>query len=151
MNSTAIVLAAGQGTRMKSKIPKVLHRVGGKPMLGHVLDALTAAGIERKIAVLGHEAQLIEEWLPSEVEVVYQREQLGTGHAVLQAKELLKDISGTVLVVCGDTPLLRASTLKKLLETHLDAKAKATILTADIADPRVTDASLGRITGKSNC
>lgn len=115
-------------------------------MLGHVLDALTAAGIERKIAVLGHEAQLIEEWLPSEVEVVYQREQLGTGHAVLQAKELLKDISGTVLVVCGDTPLLRASTLKKLLETHLDAKAKATILTADIADPK----GYGRIIRENN-
>lgn len=146
MNSTAIVLAAGQGTRMKSKIPKVLHKVAGKPMLGHVLDALTSAGIERKIVILGHEAQLIKEWLPAEVETVYQREQLGTGHAVLQAKELLKDTTGNVLVVCGDTPLLQASTLKSLLETHIKTEAKATILTADIPNPY----GYGRIIRENN-
>ena len=115
-------------------------------MLGHVLDALTSAGIERKIVILGHEAQLIKEWLPAEVETVYQREQLGTGHAVLQAKELLKDTTGNVLVVCGDTPLLQASTLKSLLETHIKTEAKATILTADIPNPY----GYGRIIRENN-
>ncbi|NLT94965.1 MAG: bifunctional UDP-N-acetylglucosamine diphosphorylase/glucosamine-1-phosphate N-acetyltransferase GlmU [Clostridia bacterium] len=146
MNSTAIVLAAGQGTRMKSKIPKVLHGVVGKPMLGHVLDALTEAGIKRKIVVLGHGAPKIEQWLPADVEVVYQRQQLGTGHAVLQAKELLKDTTGPVLVVCGDTPLLRASTLKSLLAVHTEADAKITVLTANVANPK----GYGRIIRENN-
>jgi len=146
MDSTAIVLAAGQGTRMKSKLPKVLHKVAGVPMLGHVLNTLEIAGIQRKIVVLGHGAELIEEWLPQGIEVVYQREQLGTGHAVLQAKDLLQGTGGTVMVVCGDTPLLQASTLEGLLDKHLAAKAQITVLTADIANPQ----GYGRIIRENN-
>lgn len=146
MDSIAIILAAGQGTRMKSKLPKVLHKVAGKPMLGHVLDTLKTAGIKRQIVVLGHGAELIEEWLPQGIAVVYQREQLGTGHAVLQAKELLKDTTGKVMIVCGDTPLLQASTLKGLLNKHINTNAQVTILTADIANPQ----GYGRIIRENN-
>lgn len=146
MDSIAIILAAGQGTRMKSRLPKVLHKVAGKPMLGHVLDTLKTAGIKRQIVVLGHGAELIEEWLPQGIEVVYQREQLGTGHAVLQAKELLKDTTGKVMIVCGDTPLLQASTLKGLLNKHINTNAQVTILTADIANPQ----GYGRIIRENN-
>jgi len=146
MDFTAIILAAGQGTRMKSKLPKVLHKVAGIPMLGHVLDRLKEAGVKRKIVVLGHGANLVEEWLPEGVEVVYQKEQLGTGHAVLQAKELLEETTGTVMVVCGDTPLLEASTLQGLLKTHLTSKAQVTVLTADINNPN----GYGRIIRDNN-
>lgn len=135
MDLTAIILAAGQGTRMKSKLPKVLHKIVGIPMLGHVLAALDDSGVRRKITVLGHGSDLIAAWLPQEVEIVYQREQLGTGHAVLQAQELLNDVNGTVMVICGDTPLLKGSTLKVLLDRHLATKAQATVLTAKLNQP----------------
>jgi bifunctional UDP-N-acetylglucosamine pyrophosphorylase/glucosamine-1-phosphate N-acetyltransferase len=135
MDVTAIILAAGQGTRMKSKLPKVLHKVAGKPMLGHVLDTLKIAGVQRQIVVLGHGSDIIEKWLPEEVEVAYQKQQLGTGHALLQAQGLLQKTKGTVMVVCGDTPLLQASTLKGLLNTHNNTNAQVTVLTADIANP----------------
>ena len=106
-NLTAVILAAGLGTRMKSKLPKVLHKITGVPMINHVLQALEQAQIQRKILVLGHGAKEVEEQVGVSVEVVYQREQLGTGHAVLQTRPLLEKCTGPVLVVCGDTPLLR--------------------------------------------
>ena len=84
-NLTAIILAAGKGTRMKSKFPKVLHKVGGRPMLQHVLDAADGAGCTRQVVIIGHEAELVREMVGSQAEVVLQAEQLGTGHAVLQA------------------------------------------------------------------
>ena len=103
----AIILAAGQGTRMKSKLPKVLHKIAGEAMLNHVLNALDEAQIEQKIIVLGHQAERIEEDLPKGIEIAYQREQLGTGHAVMQAREIIAEKVENVLVVCGDTPLLK--------------------------------------------
>ena len=146
MDSTAIVLAAGQGTRMKSKLPKVLHKVAGIPMLEHVLNTLEKAGVKRKIVVLGHGAELIQEWLPEGIEVVYQWEQLGTGHAVLQAERLLQGVSGNVMVVCGDTPLLQKVTLENLQERHITSQAQVTILTAVISDPQ----GYGRIIRENN-
>jgi len=146
MDSTAIVLAAGQGTRMNSKLPKVLHKVAGIPMLGHVLNTLDRADIKRKIVVLGYGAELIEEWLPEGIEVVYQRERLGTGHAVLQAEKLLQGVTGNVMVVCGDTPLLQKATLKNLHERHINTQAKVTILTAVISNPQ----GYGRIIRENN-
>lgn len=134
--SVAVVLAAGLGTRMKSSLPKVLHQVAGWPMLKHVTTALQEAGIENIILVLGHKSELVEENIGPGFRVVYQREQLGTGHAVLQALPLLQEFStGQCLVVCGDTPLLKADTIKKLREKQQTSQAEATILTAEMADP----------------
>jgi bifunctional UDP-N-acetylglucosamine pyrophosphorylase/glucosamine-1-phosphate N-acetyltransferase len=136
MPSVAVVLAAGLGVRMKSKLPKVLHPVLGVPMVSHVVQALKDAGVDEIIAVLGYEAQQVEAVLQGKAHFVYQNEQLGTGHAVLQAlPKLLEYGEGDCLVVCGDTPLLTGETLAKLRQTHQEKQAKATILTAILEDP----------------
>ena len=131
---TTIILAAGKGTRMKSSLPKVLHKAGGKAMLAHVLDAAKEAGAGRSIVVVGFGGAAVEEALAGEAEFVTQAEQLGTGHAVLQTESLLRGEKGTVLVLCGDTPLLTGTLLKKLVEEHAAAGAKATVLTAVMPD-----------------
>lgn len=128
-----IILAAGKGTRMKSKLPKVLHKVCGKPMLQHVIDAAKVAGSTREIVVIGSGAELVKESF-SDVEFVLQAEQLGTGHAVLCTKENFAGAKGTVLVLCGDTPLFTAELLKKFVEKHLESNAAATVLTAEMPD-----------------
>lgn len=129
-----VILAAGKGTRMKSKLPKVLHKAGGKTMLQHVIDAAKAAGAKRNIVVTGFGGEMVREAIGDQAEFVTQTEQLGTGHAVLQTKELLKDETGTVMVLCGDTPLLTGALLKKLYDEHVAAEAKATVLTAIMPD-----------------
>ena len=137
----AVILAAGKGTRMKSKLPKVLHKIGGKPMLQHVLDAADAAGAARKVVVVGHEAELVEAMVGEQAQMALQAEQLGTGHAVMQTEAVLKDFCGTVMIMCGDTPLLEAAELKKFYEGHVASQAAATVLTAFMDDP----AGYGRI------
>lgn len=134
-NLTAIILAAGKGTRMKSKYPKVLHKLGGKPMLQHVLDAAAAAGCTKKVVIIGHEAELVHEMVGSQAQVVLQAEQLGTGHAVLQTEQALTGIRGTALILCGDTPLLEGAELKKFIAFHDRSGAAATVMTAMLADP----------------
>lgn len=134
-NLTAIILAAGKGTRMKSKFPKVLHKVGGRPMLQHVLDAADAAGCTRKVVIIGHEAELVREMVGSQAEVVLQAEQLGTGHAVLQAAPVLEGVTGTALILCGDTPLLASGELQKFAEMHVKSGASATVMTAVMENP----------------
>ncbi|MBQ1914834.1 MAG: bifunctional UDP-N-acetylglucosamine diphosphorylase/glucosamine-1-phosphate N-acetyltransferase GlmU [Selenomonadaceae bacterium] len=134
-NLVTVVLAAGKGTRMKSALPKVLHRVGGKHMLQHVLDAAKAAGAKRNIVVTGFGGETVREAIGDQAEFVTQEEQLGTGHAVLQAKSLLEGETGTVMVLCGDTPLLTGELLKRLYDAHQEAGAKATVLTAIMPDP----------------
>ena len=129
-----IILAAGKGTRMKSAHPKVLHQVCGKAMVRHVLDAAEAAGSKRNIIVVGFGADEVRAELGNAAEVVVQAEQLGTGHAVLQAEPLLQDAHGTVMVLCGDTPLLTGTLVKRLYEEHEKAGAKATVLTAVMPD-----------------
>ena len=129
-----VILAAGKGTRMKSKLPKVLHKVGGKAMVRHVLDAAKLAGAKRNVVVIGFGAEQVAEAVAGRAECVVQAEQLGTGHAVRQAEELLKDEQGTVMVLCGDTPLLTGAMLQKLYEEHVAAGAKATVLTAIMPD-----------------
>ena len=129
-----VVLAAGKGTRMKSALPKVLHRVGGKSMLQHVLDAANKAGSEKNIVVVGFGGQTVKEAIGSQAEFVVQEEQLGTGHAVMQAEQLLKEFDGTVMVLCGDTPLLQGDLIAKLYNEHKQAGAKATVLTAKMPD-----------------
>lgn len=130
----SVILAAGKGTRMKSGLPKVLHKVCGKPMLDHVVTAAVQAGVTRNMVVVGHEAAQVKE-LDIQVEWVEQTEQLGTGHAVLQSEPLLRDLAGHVLILCGDTPLIKADTLARLLKEHQESGDSATILTAFLDDP----------------
>lgn len=136
MKRLAIVLAAGQGKRMKSKLYKVLHPVCGKPMVGHVLSAVKKAGCERSIVVVGHGAEAVKEYLGASAEYVLQEQQLGTGHAVKQAEQLLGGEEGTTVVVCGDTPLVTAETIEALIDLHTRKGAAATVLTAKLDNPQ---------------
>ena len=146
-----LILAAGKGTRMRSKLPKVLHKVGGKPMLQHVIDAARGAGSSREVVVIGSGAKLVKQTITG-VEFVLQEEQLGTGHAVLSAKENFAESKGTVLILCGDTPLLTSKLLKNFTDTHENSNCAATVLTARMPDAtgygriiRDTDGSFKRI------
>lgn len=134
-NIFAVILAAGQGTRMKSKLYKVLHSVCGKPMVEHVVDNIYSLDVNRIVTIVGHGAEKVKEQLGEKSEYVLQSEQLGTAHAVMQAEPILGSLEGTTLVICGDTPLIRPETMKALLEHHNEQHAKATILTAIADDP----------------
>lgn len=140
--TAAIVLAAGQGTRMNSDLAKVLHPMCGQPLLGHVLAALDETGVERVLVVIGHQRDRVREAFPRPgIEWVVQAEQRGTGHAIRMARPALAGFTGTLLVVCGDTPLLRGATLRALLDHHARSGAAVTVLST-----RVPDASgYGRI------
>lgn len=131
----AVILAAGKGTRMRSKLPKVLHKVGGKAMLQHVLYAADAAGAAEKIVIVGHGAELVESMVGEQGKIVLQAEQLGTGHAVMQTKDALAGFTGTAMILCGDTPLLDGEELKKFYEAHVQSGAAATVLTAFMDNP----------------
>lgn len=134
-NIFAVILAAGQGTRMKSKLYKVLHPVCGKPMVEHVVDNIQTLDVNRIVTIVGHGAEKVKEQLGEKSEYVLQAEQLGTAHAVKQAETILGELEGTTLVVCGDTPLIRTETFKALFEHHQAQNAKATILTAVADNP----------------
>ncbi|MCM3703866.1 bifunctional UDP-N-acetylglucosamine diphosphorylase/glucosamine-1-phosphate N-acetyltransferase GlmU [Paenibacillus macerans] len=121
---------------MKSKLYKVLHPVCGKPMVGHVLNAVQQAGCERTIVVVGHGAEAVKSYLGSSAEYVLQEQQLGTGHAVKQAGPQLAGEEGTTVVICGDTPLVTAETLEALFELHTRKGAAATVLTAKMDNPQ---------------
>lgn len=141
---SAIILAAGLGTRMKSSQPKVLHELLGRSLLGHVLRAVKTTGPGRQIVVVGAAADQVRAHLDEvapETEAVFQDKQLGTGHAVQVAMEAVPDLEGTVIVAAGDTPLLRSETLAELAEVHEKSGNAATVLTAVVADPT----GLGRI------
>lgn len=140
-NRFAIILAAGKGTRMKSKLYKVLHPVAGKPMVEHILNRVIETQPAEIVTVVGHGAEMVKEKLGSCSKYALQAEQLGTGHAVLQAAGILKGKAGTTLVISGDTPLLTKETLNNLFEYHDRKNASATILTAHAEDP----AGYGRI------
>src|SRR5688572_31237018 len=131
-----VVLAAGQGTRMKSSLPKVLHPVAGRPMIQHVLAAARAANPASIVLVVGHRADLVEGQLSRErVQFAIQSPQLGTAHALRQAEPLLAGRSGTVILLSGDVPLLKAATLERLLDAHRKAGAAATVVTAVVERP----------------
>ena len=132
----AVILAAGKGTRMKSALPKVLHPICGVPMLQYPLQAARQAGFEQLQVVIGHQSEAVRETFSSaQVSWVEQTEQLGTGHALLCAAEALSDFSGTLLLLCGDVPLLRAETLQQLLAFHAQQQAAVTVLTAEMPNP----------------
>lgn len=132
----AVILAAGKGTRMKSKRPKVLHAICDKPMVGHVLAAVEEVVEKGEIHIVtGYGAEQVEGELGEGYVYVRQAEQLGTGHAVLMAKDHLRNKKGETLVLAGDTPLIRGASLKALLEIHRQNKAAVTVLTAQVDDP----------------
>lgn len=131
MKTYAVVLAAGKGTRMKSDKPKVVHEVLYKPMINLVVDELKRLGVDETIVVVGHGAEQVEALLDDSVTVVYQREQKGTGHAVLMAKDILAGKEGTTIVLNGDAPLIRAETLQGLVDYHNAANNKGTVMSCD--------------------
>jgi bifunctional UDP-N-acetylglucosamine pyrophosphorylase / glucosamine-1-phosphate N-acetyltransferase len=134
MRIGAVVLAAGQGTRMRSALPKVVHPVAGRPMVAWVLDALAGAGAERTVVVVGHGAEAVREVLPADVRVAVQERQLGTGDAARVGLEALGPGCDTVVVACGDTPLLPAALVGRLLAEHGAGDRAATMLTAVVDD-----------------
>ncbi|GAB4287261.1 MAG: bifunctional UDP-N-acetylglucosamine diphosphorylase/glucosamine-1-phosphate N-acetyltransferase GlmU [Coriobacteriia bacterium] len=140
MGAAALILAAGEGTRMKSALPKVAHTILGVPLVRYAVRAAQDAGCERVVVITGHGAETVESLLPDET-CVRQEEQLGTGHAVLCAADALADWSGSLVVLSGDTPLLRAETVRKLIDERERTGAAAVVLTAVMDDP----AGYGRI------
>ncbi|WP_449538328.1 bifunctional UDP-N-acetylglucosamine diphosphorylase/glucosamine-1-phosphate N-acetyltransferase GlmU [Ferdinandcohnia sp. Marseille-Q9671] len=134
-NRYGVILAAGQGTRMKSKLYKVLHPVCGKPMVQHVVDQLSTLSLQKLVTVVGHGAEKVKSQIGDKSEYALQEEQLGTAHAVMQTTSQLANEKGVTLVVCGDTPLITAETMEALIAQHEGVGAKATILTAVADEP----------------
>ena len=133
-----VILAAGKGTRMKSALPKVLHRVAGLPMIEHVLAASTALQPRSTTLVVGHQADSVRAALLGHpgVTFVVQEPQLGTGHALLTTEPVFRRAAGTLVLLSGDVPLLSAKTLKSLVDRHESAAAAATVVTAVLDQPR---------------
>lgn len=138
----SLILAAGEGTRMNSDLPKVLHEAAGRPMLAWVLDAARGAGAATQLVVVGFGAERVEAAVAApDVRFAHQHERLGTGHAVMIARPLLEEFGGSLLVLAGDTPLLESRTLARLAAAHRASGAAATILSARFPNP----AGYGRI------
>ncbi|MFW3529657.1 bifunctional UDP-N-acetylglucosamine diphosphorylase/glucosamine-1-phosphate N-acetyltransferase GlmU [Staphylococcus caprae] len=146
MQRHAIILAAGKGTRMKSKKYKVLHEVAGKSMIEHVLNSVKQSGVNHIVTIVGHGAESVKETLGEQSLYSFQEEQLGTAHAVKTAQEHLADKEGTTLVVCGDTPLITSKTLQSLIDHHEGTNSQVTVLSASTSQPH----GYGRIVRDSN-
>lgn len=131
----AVILAAGAGTRMKSDKAKVIHELCGKPMVNWVIDAVKASGIENIIVITGYQEEQVRARIVEDVKFVSQKEQLGTGHAVMQARPLLHGENGTCLILCGDTPLITPETIKQIIREHTENKRAMTVLTAFFENP----------------
>lgn len=134
-NRMAVILAAGKGTRMKSSLIKVLHPICGRPMVEHVLKAAQSTQANDIVVVVGNDAEKVQEALSDQCVYAHQAEQLGTGHAVLQAEPHLKDKKGNTLVVFGDTPLLTGETLSQMFDYHEQSDSHMTVLTAHLENP----------------
>ena len=154
---TGLILAAGKGTRMESELPKVLHRCAGKPMVCHVIEAAREAGADRVVVIAGYKSEEVHAELGDSVLYAEQTEQLGTGHAVLCAKDQL-EAQGCTMILCGDTPLITARTLRQLAEAHEKAGNGVTVLSAILEDPkgygriiRDKDGHFLRITEDKDC
>jgi UDP-N-acetylglucosamine diphosphorylase/glucosamine-1-phosphate N-acetyltransferase len=132
----ALILAAGKGTRMKSDMAKVLHILKGKPLLYYSLEAARIAGAQKIIVIVGYQADKVREAFPDpDLVFVEQMPQLGTGHAVMQAGEALRDYKGLTVILCGDVPLLKPETIQSLIDHHQDAQACVTVLTTEPPGP----------------
>ena len=147
-NRYAIILAAGKGTRMQSKLYKVLHKVCDRTMVELVLDSLSDLEMQEVITVVGHGAERVKEVLGDRTKFVLQAEQLGTAHAVKVAKDELRDKEGTTIVMYGDTPLIRSETINSMLDHHENTNAKATVLTAIAGDPFAYGRIIRDVNGK---
>ncbi len=133
---STLIMAAGKGTRMKSDLAKVLHKINNRPMVHYIIDLAKDINSERIILIIGHQKNLvIEACKDSEVEFAIQDQQLGTGHAVSMTRDLIENYEGDLLVLSGDVPLLTGETLGKLVKTHIGSNAMATLLTAELDDP----------------
>lgn len=147
-NTLAVILAAGQGSRMNSDLPKVLFPACGKPMIHHVVTALNAAGVDRCVVVVGYRADLVQDSLDSffGIEFALQSEQLGTGHAVMMCREQIKSHDGPVLVVAGDSPMIQSESIEKLLQRFESDRPSCILGTLLKDDPT----GLGRIVRDRN-
>jgi len=142
-HALAIVLAAGKGTRMKSELPKVLVPVLGRPMVEYVLDSLEQAGVQQTVVVIGYRAELVRETLAHRPSLLYaeQKEQLGTGHAVMMCREQLAAHDGPVVILAGDSPMIEARSIKELLAAYERDRPACILGTAHKANPT----GLGRV------
>ncbi len=135
----AIILAAGKGTRMKSELPKVLHTIFDKPLLGYVLDSVKNSNlVDYAFVIVGHKSELVKEYVEknySAAKTVLQEPQLGTGHAVSMAKKDLENYDGEVIILCGDTPLIKSETIKSLIEFHKNNNSDITVMSAIFENP----------------
>ena len=131
-----IILAAGQGTRMKSDLPKVVFELAGKPMINRVVETAQKIDSDLIVVVVGHKKEMVINVVPKseKIKFVEQKEQNGTGHAVMVTKDIFKDFEGDVFILCGDVPLLRFETLDKMLKQHREIKAACTVLTVVMND-----------------
>ena len=135
----SIILAAGKGTRMKSDMPKVLHTIFDKTLVGYVIDAVNNTGLaDENFVIVGHQAERVEEYINENYDnakCVLQSPQLGTGHAVSMALPYLKDFDGEVIILCGDTPLITSETIKEFVEYHKENKSDLTVMSAIFDNP----------------
>ncbi len=148
MKKSAIILAGGEGKRMKSDIPKPMNKVLSVPMLRWVMNAVRAAGVENICVVTGYKKECIEDYvreLPFPVVTVFQSERLGTGHAVMMCKDFLKENEGDVVILCGDAPFMDKDTIRNSLTQHEDGYS-ATVISAVLSDPT----GYGRIVRNEN-
>ncbi len=132
---TALILAAGEGKRMQSDKAKVLHMLCGKPMLEWVYEAASNAGVDKCVAIVGHKAEQIIEHMGDKVEYVFQKQQLGTGHAVQQARSYYDNGEGYIVVLCGDAPLITSNTILNALEYTKTGGYNAVVISAEVSDP----------------
>lgn len=145
-----IILAAGKGTRMKSEKPKVSFMLAGKPLINRVYESVKNLELKRIVVVVGFKKEQVINLLPADRRILFaeQKEQLGTGHAVMSADIHLKEQQGNTLILCGDVPLLKTETIEKILLEHISTDADCTILTAELEDP----GSYGRmVRDQKNC
>ncbi|MDX1961072.1 MAG: sugar phosphate nucleotidyltransferase [Leptospiraceae bacterium] len=134
----AVILAAGKGTRMKSELPKVATLLAGKPLIQHVIDNLKLAGVTKIVVVVGYKKEVVINLLSNEHEIEFaeQKEQLGTGHALLSTESILVNYHGQILVCCGDVPLISGNSFRSLINHHVESKNGATVLSADMPNPK---------------
>ena len=135
----SVILAAGKGTRMKSETPKVLHTIFDKALVGYVIDAVNGTGLaDENFIIVGHKAERVEEYIKSNysnARTVLQSPQLGTGHAVSMVVPYLEDFDGELIILCGDTPVITAGTLKEFVEYHKHKKSDLTVMSAIFENP----------------
>ncbi|MCK4993487.1 MAG: NTP transferase domain-containing protein [Candidatus Omnitrophica bacterium] len=136
-NINAVILAAGEGTRMNSKVPKILHKLGSTPMLGHVMENVQAAGIKNIFIITGYKSEMVEKYVGDTAKCIQQKELLGTADAVWQIRNeaVLKGKDARLLIIYGDTPLIQAATIKGLIKKHYSESVTGTLLSVNTKDP----------------